>query len=185
MAEDDAFTDSLSLAVLLELLLASEATFGAFLPTPFGIVSLTLSPPATSEIPFASSAPVFAPSADLGASLGLRAVLKKDKPFSSALLLLCAPRDGGAAFAEGAAFEDRRLVIEELLLELLPTDLFSEARPILPSARPAAPDLVGGPPAFLSGAALVRESRLVLLSGTFVRPEAEPFSPAPLGEDLL
>lgn len=185
-AVDDALMDSLSLAVLLELFFASEATFWAFLPTPFGIPSLTVSPPTTSEPPLASSTPVFPPSADLCVSLGLRAVLKKDNPFSSALLLLCGPLDGGAAFAEEAtaAFEDRRLVIEELLLELLPTALFSAVRPILPSARPAALDFAGGPPAFLSGAGLVRESRLVLLSGTFVRPEAEPFSPAPLGEDL-
>lgn len=87
LAAEDAFEDSLSLAVVT-LVLASEATFWAFFPAPCGIPSLAASPPPSSGLPLASPTPAFPPSVDLRVSLGLRAVLKKDKPFSSVLLLL-------------------------------------------------------------------------------------------------
>lgn len=85
LAAADAFEDSLSLAVVT---FASEATFWAFLPAPCGVTSLAASPAPSSGLPFASPAPAFPPSVDLRVSLGLRAVLKKDKPFSSVLLFL-------------------------------------------------------------------------------------------------
>lgn len=78
--------------------------------------------------------------------------------------------------------------MEELLLELRPTALLSAARPALPSVLLAPLDLEGGPPGltFLSGTTLVREdSRLALLSAALVLPEAELFSPPPLGDVLL
>lgn len=187
-AAADALKDSLSLAVVT-LVWASEATFWAFLPAPCGIPSLPASPPPSSGLPLASPTPAFPASADLRVSLGLRAVLKKDKPFSSVLLFLRGALDGGAAFAEETpTLEDRRLAMEELLLELRPAALFSAGRPGLLSALLAALDLEGGAPGltFLSGTTLVlEESRLVLLSAALVLPEAEFFSPPPLGDVLL
>lgn len=85
LAAADALEDSLSLAVL-GFVWASGATFWAFFPAPCGAPSFAASPPTSSALPLASPAPVL-PSVDLRVSLGLRAVLKKDKPFSSALLL--------------------------------------------------------------------------------------------------
>lgn len=188
LAAEDALEDSLSLAVVT-LVLASEAIFWAFLLVPCGVPSLGASPPTSSGLPLGSPTPAFPPSVDLRFSLGLKAVLKKDKPFSSVLLLLGAPLDVGAAFAEETpTLDDRRLVMEELLLELRPAGLLSAARPSLPSALLAAPDLEGGPPglAFLSGTALVlEESRLALLSAALVLPEAELFSPPTLGDVFL
>lgn len=187
LAAADTLEDSLSLAVVT-LVWASEATFWAFLLAPFGIPSLATSPPPSSGLTLASPAPAFPPSADLRVSLGLRAVLKKDKPLSSVLLFLRGPLDGGAALAEETpTLEDRRLAMEELLLELRPTVLFSTARPGLPSALLAALDLEGGPPwlTFFSETTVVREdSRLVLLSAALVLPEAKLFSPPPLGDVL-
>lgn len=109
---------------------------------------------------------------------------------SSVLLFLRGPLDGGgAALAEETpTLEDRRLAIEELLLELRPAALLSAARPGLPSALLAPLDLEGGPPwfTFFSETTLVREdSRLVLLSAALVLAEAELFSPPPLGDVLL
>lgn len=188
LAALDTLEDSLSLAVLT-LVWASEAPFWAFLLAPCGIPSFAVSPPTSSGLPLASAAPAFPPSLDLRVSLGLRAVLKKDKPLSSILLFLRGPFDGGAALAdETPTLEDRRLVMEELLLELRPPALFSTARPGLTSALLPALDLEGGPPwlTFFSETTLVREdSRLVLLSATLVLPEAELFSPPPLGDVLL
>lgn len=88
LAEEDALMVSLSLAVFVILFLDSEATFWAFLPPPFCIPSLTASPLTSSGLPLDSPTLPFPPSVDLCVSLGLRAVLKKDKPFSSVLLLL-------------------------------------------------------------------------------------------------
>lgn len=188
LAAADALEDSLSLAVLT-LVWASEAAFWAFLLAPCGIPSFAASPTTSSGLPLASAAPAFPPSVDLRVSLGLRAVLKKDKPLSSVLLFLRGPLDGGAALAdETPTLEDRRLVMEELLLELRPAALFSTARPGRTSALLPALDLEGGPPllTFFSETTLVREdSRLVLLSATLVLPEAELFSPPPLGDVLL
>lgn len=184
LAAVDTLDDSLSLAVVT-LVWASEATFWAFL----GFPSLAASPPPSSELALASPTPAFPPSADLRVSLGLRAVLKKDKPLSSVLLFLRGPLEGGAALAEETpTLDDRRLAMEELLLELRPGALFSAVRPGLPSALLAAPDLEGGPLwlTFFSETELVREeSRLVLLSAALVLPEAELFSPPPLGDVLL
>lgn len=187
LAAADAFEDSLSLAVV-PLAWASEAALWAFLLAPCGIPSLDASPAPSSGIALASPTPAFPPSADFRVSLGLRAVLKKDKPLSSVLLLLRAPLDGGAALAEETpTLEDRRLAMEELLLELRPGALFSTARPGLPSALLAALDR-GGPPwlTFFSETTLFREdSRLALLSAALVLAEAELFSPPPLGDVLL
>lgn len=190
-AEVDALADSLSLAAL-ELLWASEAALWPFLIAPCGVPCLAASPPPSSELPFASAAaaaPAFPPSVNLRGSFGLRAVLKKDMPLSSVLLFLLGPLDGGvAAEGETPTLEDRRLVIEELLLELGAPVLFSTPRPGLPSALLLPLDLEGGPPCvtFRSETALVREdSRLMLLSAALVLAEAELFSPAPLGDIFL
>lgn len=119
--------------------------------------------------------------------MGLRAVLKKDKPLSSVLLFLRALA-GGAALAEGTpTLDDRRLAMEELLLELRPAALCSAARAGLPSALLPAPDLDGGPAwlTFLSETPVALEdSRLVLLSDALVLPEAELFSGPALGDAL-
>lgn len=178
LAAADAFVDSLSLAII------TLAWVSAFLLAPCGIPSLAGSKATSSGLP----TPAFPPSEDLRVSLGLRAVLKKDKPLSSVLLLLRGPLDVGAAPEETPTLEDRRLVMEELLLELRPAALFSTARPGLPSTLLAALVLDGGAPwlTFLSDAALVREdSRLVLLSAALVLVEAELFSPPPLGDVFL
>lgn len=181
----DAFEDSLSLAVVT-LVWASDATLGLFL---LGAPSLTASPTLSSGLPFASPAPDFPPSADLRVSLGLRAVLKKDKPLSSVLLFLRGPFDGGAALEdETPTLEDRKLAMDELLLEVRAAALFSAARLDLPSFLLPAFDLEGGPPwlTFLSDTALARDdSRLVLLSAALVLAEAELFSPPPLGDVLF
>lgn len=136
-----------------------------------------VSPPLSSEIAFASD---FAVSPGLRFSLGLRAVLKKDRPLSSVLLVPRGPLDDGAELVEETpTLEDLRLVIEELLLELRPAGLSSTALPDLPSARLAALSLEEAPPwlTFLSDTALAREdSRLVLLSATRVLSPAEFFS---------
>lgn len=83
--------------------------------------------------------------------------------------------------------EERRLAMEELLLELRPGARLSAARPGRASALlPAPPDLEGGAPdaAFFSIAApALEESRLVLLSAALVLPEL--LSPPPLGDVLL
>lgn len=154
-----------------------------------GAPSLTASPTPSSGLPFASPAPDFPPSADLRVSLGLRAVLKKDKPLSSVLLFLRGPFDGGAALAdETPTLEDRKLAMDELLLEVRAAALFSAARLDLPSFLLPAFDREGGPPwlTFLSGTALARDdSRLVLLSAALVLAEAELFSPPPLGDVLF
>ena len=188
LAALDTLEDSFSLAVLT-FVWASEAAFWAFLLAPCVIPSFAASPPTSSGLPLASAAPAFPPSVDLRVSLGLRAVLKKDKPLSSVLLFLRGPFDGWAALTdETPTLEDRRLVIEELLLELRPATLFSAARPGLTSALLPALDLEEGPPwlTFFSETILVREdSRLVLLSATLVLPGAELFSPPLLGDVLL
>lgn len=123
-------------------------------------------------------------------SLGLRAVLKKDKPLSSVLLFLRA-RDGGGAPAEDTpTLEDLRLVMDELLLELLPTPRCSAVGLVaLPSALPAPPDLDEGGPvwlAFLSAAAAaVRgDSRLGFLSAVLVLADDALLSAPALGEGL-
>lgn len=186
LAATEALEDSLSLAVVA-LVWASEATF--FLPAPFGIPSLAASPPPSSGLPLASPTPAFPLSLGLRVSLGLRAVLKKDKPLSSVLLFLRGPLDGGAALAEETpTLEDLRLAMDELLLELRPAALFSAGLPGLLSPLLAELNLEGGPPwfTFLSDTALVREdSRLALLSAALVLPEAELFSPPALGDVFL
>lgn len=122
-------------------------------------------------------------------SLGLRAVLKKDKPLSSVLLFLRA-RDGGAAPVEDTpTLDDLKLVMDELLLELLPTPRCSaEGLVALPSALPAPPDLDEGGPvwlAFLSAAAVVRgDSRLAFLSAALVLADDALRSAPALGEGL-
>ena len=188
LAAADAFEDSLSLAVVT-LVWASEAPFWAFLLAACWPPSLAASPTLSSGLPLASAVPDFPPSADLRVSLGLRADLKKDRPLSSVLLFTRGPLNGGAELEdETPTLEDRRLVTEELLLELGGTCLFSEARPGLPSALLAALDLEGGPAwlTFLSETTLGREeSRLALLSAALVLAEAELFSPPPLGDVLL
>lgn len=186
MAELDALEDSLSLAVLA---LDSKATHNVFLLAPCGTPSLDALPPLSSGLPFPSPAPTLPLSLGFRVSLGLRAVLKKDKPLSSVLLLLWGPLSGGAVFKEETpTLEDRRLVMEELLLELRAAALSSIALPGLPSALLAALSLEGGPPwlTFFSNAVLVRDdSRLVLLSAALFLPEAELFSLTPLGDVLL
>lgn len=84
LAEADALEDSLSLAVLV---LDSEATHNVFLLAPCGTPSLDALP-LSSGLPFPSPAPALPLSLGFRVSLGLRAVLKKDKPLSSVLLLL-------------------------------------------------------------------------------------------------
>lgn len=87
LTAEDALEDSFSLAAVT-LVLTSEGTFWVFLPAPCRTPSFAASPPPSSGLPLASPTPAFPPSVDLRVSLGLRAVLKKDKPFSSVLLLL-------------------------------------------------------------------------------------------------
>lgn len=107
---------------------------------------------------FLASTLLFPRSADRRLSLCRRALLKKDKPFSSDLLLRCKSRVD--------TLGDRRLVTEELLLELL-TNLLSGRllSPVLDGDERAA-EL----PRRLSTSGLVCiESLLQLLSTSFFR----------------
>lgn len=188
LAAADTLEVSLPLAVDA-FVWASEATFWAFLLATRAVASTAKSAAPSSGIPLPSPTPVFPLSPGLRVSLGLRAVLKKDKPLSSVLLFPRDPFDGAAVLSEETPMlEDLRLVIEELLLDLPPVALSSTAFPGLLSALLAALALEGGPPwlTFLSDTALASEdSRLVLLSAALVLPEAELFSTPPLGDVLL
>lgn len=89
---------------------------------------------------------------------------------------------------EMPTLEDRRLVMDELLLEVRPVALSSRALPGLVSALLEPLDLEGGPPwlTFLSDAVFAREdSRLALLSAALVLSAAVFFSVPPLGDGLL
>lgn len=117
---------------------------------------------------FLASRVLLPKSADRRLSLCRRAFLKKDKPFSSDLLLRC------RSLVD--TLGERRLVTEELLLELL-TDLLSgrllsplfgnEERATKLPRRPSASGLV------------CIESLLKLLSTSLFRPLAELFSATP------
>lgn len=138
------------------------------------------SPLLSSGIAFASPVPDLPLSPGLRFSLGLKAVLKKDRALSSVLLVPRGPLEDGAELVEETpTLEDRRLVIEELLLELRPAVLSSGALPDRPSALFAALSLQEGAPwlTFLSATPLALEdSRLVLLSATLVLSPVECFS---------
>lgn len=114
---------------------------------------------------FLASALLLPRSAERRLSLCRRALLKNDMPFSSAFPPRC------CSLVE--ALGERRLVTEELLLEL---------RMSLLSARPASPFLArgeraAGPPRRASTVGLVCiESLLKLRSPSFLRPPAELFS---------
>lgn len=172
LAAPGTLEDSLSLAALCR----SEPAFKTFLLA----ARWAASPVFSSGIAFASPAPDFPLSPGLRFSLGLRAVLKKDRPLSSVLLVPRGPLEDGAELVEETpTLEDRRLVIEELLLELRPVGLSSTALPDLPSALLAALSLEEAAPwpTFLSNTALAREdSRLVLLSAALALSPAKFFS---------
>lgn len=120
-------------------------------------------------------------------SLGLRAVLKKDKPLSSVLEFVRA-RDGGAAPVEVTpTLEDLKLAMDELLLELLPTPRCSVVGLVtLPSALLAPPDLDEGPTwlVFLSAAVVRGDSRLAFLSEALVLADDALLSAPTRGEGL-
>lgn len=187
LAAADALVGPWSL-VVVTLFWDSEATFWAFLLAPRATTSLKPSPAQSSGMLLVSPTPAFPLSPALRVSFVLRAVLKKDKPLSSVLLFPrgdfnCDPAPGD----ERPTLGDRRLAIEELLLELRPA-VFSST-PLLrrPSALAVELSLAGGPPwlTFLSDAALTREdSRLALLSAALALPE-ELFSPLSRGDGLL
>lgn len=131
-------------------------------------------PPASLPCPFClhvlseaffTSALLFPRSAERRLSLWRRALLKNDMPFSSALLPRC------CSLVE--ALGERRLVTEELLLELR-ISLLSARQP---SPLLASGDRAAGPPLRPSTVGLVCiESLLKLLSSSFLRPLAALFS---------
>lgn len=87
----DTLEDSLSLAVVT-LFGSSKPAFWAFLLAPPESVSLVAS--SSSGLPFGCPGSGFPLSLGLRFSLGLRAVLKKDKPLSSVLLFPRVPLGG-------------------------------------------------------------------------------------------